>query len=405
MMRRWFALGAGAAALALLSCVCTSVLPGANATATPAPGQAQATLPAGPTGEPSGGETPVATEEAAATLAPAPPAASTIPPTASVGEDHHEVKQGQIDSPGQTVTYTFDAAPGQEFYFGVVEVDSGVALVHYQLTDQDGAQVFEACLGCGDPGAYVLTRGGTYTLSIGGADSGTGAFQIVIASVRVHYFATNLGDPIGPGQPGPGAGSIETPGGRDMYTFNGEAGQEVYFGVSQVDSVSLVRWRLVAPDNTDVFASCLGCGNPGPYVLPATGVYTMIAGSGPGLQTGTYTLVVNLVHTDKFDYTIGSPIADGQPGLGAGNIESPGARDVYTFTATPGQQVTFNVVDGNNVPLVHLQLVDETGAEIFSTCVGCGNPGSFTLEHGGAYTLTIGGGTDLATGTYELDIH
>jgi hypothetical protein len=45
-----------------------------------------------------------------------------------------------------------------------------------------------------------------------------------------------------------------------------------------------------------------------------------------------------------------------------------------------------------------------TGNEIFNTCLQCGDPGSFTLDHGGTYTISVGNDTDPATGTYSFVI-
>ena len=117
-----------------------------------------------------------------------------------------------------------------------------------------------------------------------------------------------------------------------------------------------------------------------------------------------YSIKFNPVRTDTFNITIGDPIGDNVPGPGAGNIETPGARDVYTFSATPGQQVSFEASAADSVPLVPWRLVDETESEVFSTCLGCGSPGTLTLDHGGTYTLTVGGDGDIATGTYQLSI-
>ncbi len=41
-------------------------------------------------------------------------------------------------------------------------------------------------------------------------------------------FETAIGDEISNGEPGPGAGVIEAPGSKDIYTFSAEAGQDIY---------------------------------------------------------------------------------------------------------------------------------------------------------------------------------
>jgi hypothetical protein len=363
-----------------------------------------ATAAGAATGQPSGGETLEATPEPAFTPPPTDVPITVIPPTGEVGEAYHEVIDGDITSPGQENTLTFTAAPGQEFFFGVVQADADLALVAWRAVDEAGLEVFNTCLGCGNPGTYTLERGGIYTVIVGEPESGVGQYQIVIASVRVHYFAISLGAPIGVGQPGPGAGGIETPGARDMYSFNADPGAEVYLGVAAQNGLALTDLALLDEDAVEVFRSCLGCGNPGVYTLERGGAYIVLVGGDNELSTGTYDLVIAPVRTDQFTVAVGDPIGDGFPGPGAGNIETPGARDVYTFTASPGQQVVFEATEYRGLELVDWRLVDETGAEVFATCLGCTAPGAISLERGGAYTLTVGGGTDIGTGPYQLSI-
>jgi hypothetical protein len=330
---------------------------------------------------------------------------TVIPPTAALGEEIHLVIEEEITSPGQEVTSTFNALPGQEFFFGVVTVAPELNLVDWRVVDGDGVEIFRTCLGCGQPGVFALQRGGEYRVVVGEPEeSGVGRYQVVVASVRVHYFPFTLGQPIAIGQPGPGAGSIETPGARDMYSFQAEAGQEVFFGVVVQNNVPLVDTVLLDQEAVEVFRLCLGCGNAGVYTLERGGPYMLVVGGTADLYTGTYELAVVEVRTDTFAINPGATISDGFPGPGAGNIETPGARDVYTFNASPGQQVTIEVIDALGLELIDWILTDEDGAEVFNTCLGCGSPGTVILERGGAYTLTVGGTTDIETGTYHVTI-
>jgi hypothetical protein len=340
-----------------------------------------------------------------ATEAPLPEGYSTIPPTAAVGAEYFEVKQGEIASPGQEVPYTFQAAPGQEFYFGVIDIADELPQVDWRLADEAGTQVFAACLGCGNPGVFTLERGGQYTLTVG--EAGTqeiGAYEVVIASVRVHHFPVNLDAIVKDGVPGPGAGNLETPGSRDMYTFSAEAGQEVYFGVYESNTIPQADFVVLAEDGLRVFWACLGCGNPGAFTLASAGTYTIVIGSDENTETGVYSLVIANVRTDRFEISPGTPISSGQPGPGAGDIETPGGRDVYKFSANPGEVMHFEVVEAEGMPQVTWRLVDEAGAEVFDTCLGCSPPADITLERGGAYSVEVGGGPDSATGAYQLDI-
>ena len=86
---------------------------------------------------------------------------------------------------------------------------------------------------------------------------------------------------------------------------------------------------------------------------------------------------------DQFAIELGTRIRDGQPGPGAGYIETPGAKDVY---------------------YLGWRLVDEDGTEIFKQGLYTGHPGVHTLLRGGTYTLTVGSDVDPAIGTYDVQI-
>jgi hypothetical protein len=91
------------------------------------------------------------------------------------------------------------------------------------------------------------------------------------------------------------------------------------------------------------------------------------------------------------------------PGPGAGNIESPGVKDEYTFTATAGQEVVFEVVQPpQSNDLLRWRLLDDTGSEIFNTCLQCSDPGTKTLDRGGTYTIIVGNDSGPAIGAYQI---
>lgn len=66
-------------------------------------------------------------------------------------------------------------------------------------------------------------------------------------------FAISYGDAVSDGVPGPGAGNIEAGGTDDIYTFAADAGHVVVFDVLS-GSAGAFRWRLEAPDGTELFA-------------------------------------------------------------------------------------------------------------------------------------------------------
>jgi hypothetical protein len=156
----------------------------------------------------------------------------------------------------------------------------------------------------------------------------------------------------------------------------------------------------------NLFDTCFGCGDPGVQTLTAGGAYTLIAGNKTNPATGTYRLqMLNVPPADQFSVNIGDSIRQGVPGMGAGTIETPGAEDIYSFNASPGQKVYFRSKEhSRGLEQIRWRLADDNGMEIFSTCLGCGDPGLQTLSRGGTYILTVGNPTNPATGNYSIDL-
>ena len=168
--------------------------------------------------------------------------------------------------------------------------------------------------------------------------------------------------------------------------------------------LSYIKWRLVDDNGMEVFNTCLGCSEPGAQTLTKGGGYTLIIGNPRDPSTGTYRLqLYNVPPANQFSIKIGDKIRPGVPAAGAGVIEAPGAEDVYSFNATPGQKVFFHLLERDKgMDYIKWRLVDDNGTEIFNTCLGCSEPGAQTLSRGGIYTLVVGNTTNPATGNYAF---
>ena len=94
------------------------------------------------------------------------------------------------------------------------------------------------------------------------------------AGAADEFFGYALGDVVSDGVPSAGAGNIETPGSTDTYSFTGTAGQSVYFD-ALAGSGTLADWSVTAPSSAVVFDSS-GFFDRGPFVLPESGVYTLV---------------------------------------------------------------------------------------------------------------------------------
>ena len=316
---------------------------------------------------------------------------------------------GSIETPYGQDVYVFNAVPKQRVYFRMLSRSTGTDYINWKLTDSDGTEVFSACLGCADVGVRALTKGGTYTLTVGNdKHPATGTYQIQLFDVPPpNRFSIKIGDQIKEDLPGAGAGIIESPGAEDVYTFNATPRQKVYFrSWEHSTGMSYIKWQLTDGDGMKVFDTCLGCGEPGVQTLTKGGTYTLTVGHENTPTTGTYRLQLYDVPASKqFPIKIGDRIRSGIPAAGAGTIESPGTEDVYVFNAPPGQKVSLRILErSKGMDYINWRLVDDNGMELFNSCLACGERGVQTLNKGGTYTLTVGNTRNPATGDYGFEL-
>ncbi len=192
---------------------------------------------------------------------------------------------GRIETPGTMDVYTFTAAPGQTVYFDYLA--GGTFRISWILTDDSGHQVFSAPFE-GDVGNITLTKGGTYSLTVGspGNDfSGTYSFKLWDVPPP-QTFAISIGDTVADGVPVAGAGRIETPGTMDVYTFTAAAGQTVYFDYL-AGGTFRISWTLTDDSGQQVFSAPFE-GDVGNITLTKGGTYSLTVGSPSNDFVGTY---------------------------------------------------------------------------------------------------------------------
>ena len=305
---------------------------------------------------------------------------------------------GVLEGAGMKDVYTFSAAPNQQVFFQVKSYNKGMDYIKLKLVDADDTVVFDEYL-VSPVGVQTLQLGGEYTLIVGeDRDPASGAYEVRLYNVpSANEFAITLGDRVAieDGAPAAGAGVIESPGVKDVYTFSATKNQQVFFQLPKyATGMEYLKWKLVDADDTVVFDEYL-VSPVGVQTLQLGGEYTLIVGEDRDPATGAYQLrLYNVPPADTFATEIGAAFA--------GTIESPGAKDVYTFSATPGQRVDFQIKQkSTNMDYINWKLVDANDAVVFDNYLAS-TSGVQTLELGGEYTLTVGSDKEAATGTYEL---
>ncbi len=308
---------------------------------------------------------------------------------------------GNIEQPRAVDEYTFSGTAGELLQFG----DPGAVAccsIQWQLLAPDGTGLGGTWFtGSSTTQTFVLAQTGTYTVVVSGNIDDTGTYSFSLAALPAHQlFPIATGTSVSNGVPSAGAGNIEGAGSVDEYVFNGSAGQVVQLIDPGSTSCCALQWQLFAPDGTLLGTDSFGDGPGGLFVLPATGLYSIVA-SGDGGGSGTYSFSLTAPVAQQFPITGGTAVSDGSPSSGAGNIETAGAVDSYPFDGVAGE--TIRLVDPGTTPCCDFAwtLFAPDGTTVAVGTLGNAGTTSEVLAQTGTYTILVAG-TNSATGSYAF---
>ena len=307
---------------------------------------------------------------------------------------------GTLEVPGATDTYTFHAELGDTAILDVLAGSNTTFL--WSLNAPNGSSVFD--------GIYVdrsvpIAETGTYTLTIrgfSGTDTGTYSLRLLQAPAG-EAFAITVGVTVSDGVPAPGAGNLEAPGATDTYTFDAGTGTAAVFDALSA-STNVVRWALVAPDGTELFDSLFVDRQ---LALPQTGTYALTLSGVQITSSGTYSFrVLEVPAAAEYAIAFGDTVSEDVPVPGAGNLEAPGAIDVYTFEGTAGRVARLDVLAGNAADF-SWRLTGPGGDELFDDFL---TDRDIELTESGTHRLEVRGTFVDRFGTYsfhlgELAVH
>ena len=242
---------------------------------------------------------------------------------------------------GEVVSDILAPSAEQLYYFTVpaggarVFVDNQVCITGtsdpaWEVLDPAGAVVDSSI--CTSDGTVDLAAGVHALRVVTDEDFGPYQFQLWLVPDPQGPFPIGLGDVIAPGQPGPGAGELESPGASDLYTLDVPQPTTVFIDGQECIELTGPRWRITTAAGTIVAGG--DCFTGRTVDLPA-GTLTFQAFQGPRFAAfGPYRYQIWVVPEPDgpFPIELGDVIAPGQPGPGAGELESPGAVDRYTLT-------------------------------------------------------------------------
>ncbi|MFD7025041.1 VWD domain-containing protein [Promicromonospora sukumoe] len=180
---------------------------------------------------------------------------------------------------------------------------------------------------------------GSYVLEVGhSGDKGTYSFRL-FETPAPQTFGYTLGSTVSDGVPGTGAGRLETTASVDRYTFNLSAASTLQY---QQVLQKFFNYRIIDTVSGDV----VGDGyTDKQFNLPA-GSYALEVGHGN--DKGTYSFkLFNVPTPQNFAYTLGTTVANGVPGAGAGTLETIASVDRFTFTTTAVTALQYDMLSVN----------------------------------------------------------
>ena len=207
----------------------------------------------------------------------------------------------------------------------------------------------------------------------------------------------------------PVTGRIDIRGETDTYTFDATTGDDLFFDVISLDGGECrfvnLDWAVTAPSGATVYdQSMTSCtiGDAGPLTMLETGTYTLVV-DGRGDVTSDYTFEIVTVPADvPTPITVDTPVT--------GRIDIRGETDTYTFDATTGDDLFFDVIslDGGECRFVNLDwaVTAPSGATVYDqsmTSCTIGDAGPLTMLETGTYTLVVDGRGDV-TSDYTFEI-
>ena len=292
-----------------------------------------------------------------------------------------DVASGSLDLPFQMDEWLFSATAGQYVGFDVqLFLETG----DWTLTSPSGTEIFSQGM-VSDLGPIELFESGLYTLSV--SDSSFfflgGPYQF-----QLHDVLPASVQPIDVGDDTV-SGEITAAQEFGVYTFDGTAGDRVFFDAQQGGQFEL-NWWLTGPTGKMLFGSPYFT-DQGTLVLPDTGQYKLVVGGDAGTAYGFQ--LVPVAQPEIQPLALGAILQ--------ADIWLRGEEDVYTFEiASAGQRVFFDAQQGSSSNL-HWTLTDPHGTRRFGTSFS--DQGALTLDVIGSYTLVVDGVEDW-TGTYGLQL-
>ena len=286
---------------------------------------------------------------------------------------------------GGSMTFPFTMAAGTVAYFAA-GADCTATGLQWAVEDGDGAPVSGAAGICGDVGRVDFPVGGDYRVRVYSDGTGDGGeFSVIRERSRPDRTSTIAADE-------PRNGTIDLPGAQDVYAFDATAGTVAYFASADCDTSGL-QWVIENADGSAASSPAVICGDIGRVDFTTSGHYRVRVWSVDG-ATGPYQVVWKQSRPDQT-----TAIASGE--TVTGDIDLPGAQDLYDFDVEGGTVAYFTAAEGCSHNDRYWVVEDGAGVAVAGTSVICSDIGRVAFPAAGHYRLRIYS-VDGGTGRYSV---
>ena len=293
---------------------------------------------------------------------------------------------GAIAVPGDSVSYSFDVAPGTRVFLDRL-ASSNTNGLSWRLQDAYGRELLSDTGALADLGPVAL-MGGSYVLTILGKGNATGTFEVIVHQAPAATSPITFDQTVG--------GDIDVPGGVQSYTFEAAAGDSLFVDLIASTSSSQLNWMIEGPTGAPLAARTTSLTDLGPIALLAGPHRLSVVGEGGA--TGSFEFRLVRTETTTEAVAVGDSID--------GAIDQPGTTRRYTFSGVAGQVLYLDRVNATNASRLNWSLATAAGPaagrDLLPMTGDLGDAGPFTLGDED-YVLTVTGEED-GTGTYSITL-
>ena len=301
----------------------------------------------------------------------------TPPPSLILGD----TVLGRIGVPGENDEFTFSGMKGQRIYFDPLQYSGDYSKWRFDVYSPSGRKVIDgASLRWDDNRLLNLDENGNYKIVVDaqGEHTGSYGFSVIdLGLVPEVPFDTVVKGSLSPGSE------------DDVYRFSGRQGQKLYF--DQLSKSGSMDWVIYNSSN-QVVASNYNFDDM-EVDLPADGNYILSLRGSSGFASivdYSFNIVTPELTTDSL------PMNQ----VMKGSISEKGEQDTYTFKGFKGQQIFFDALGGDYLPI---RLYDPTGRQILDadSRYDRGPDSGLTFTMDGTYRVVVDGYGE-ATGNYSF---